>query len=155
MESASQSRRVDTAAAVTARWGYAAHGRKHGFVVVPHTLLRHQGSLGMSDGELVVSMHFLMHWNLKTPENLPFVTAAKIADRMGTTTRTIQRHIGGLVRKGLLVRLRAEATQDGPVIRRFDPTPLVNKVRRLAGEPFEVEPSAKTVKRVEMDDLDF
>ncbi len=145
MEIASQSTSNDTSAAVTARWGYAARGRRHGFVIVPHTLLRHQGSLGISDGELVVAMHFLMHWNLKTPENLPFVTAAKIADRMGTTTRTVQRHVGGLVKKGLLVRLRAEATQDGPVIRRFDPTPLVNKIRRLAGEPIEAEPLAKAV----------
>jgi len=55
----------------------------------------------------------------------------------------------------LLVRLRAEATQDGPVIRRFDPTPLVNKIRRLAGEPIEAELLAKAVERAGMDYLDF
>lgn len=45
------------------------------------------------------------------------------------------------MRKGLLVRLRAEATKDSAVIRQFDPTPLVSKVRRPATIPTHADGS--------------
>lgn len=47
-----------------------------------------------------------------------------------TFAATLAAEALALVRKGLLMHLFEEATKDGPVIRLFDPTPLVNEVRR-------------------------
>lgn len=126
-----------TRAALKTRWGQAVRGRRHGFVIVPHALLRYQGAFGLTDGELVVALHLLMHWNLKEPENRPFVSAARVAKRMKASPRTVQRHLRGLVRKGFIERLTPEETSSG-VRRRFDLRGLVREVRRSAGETIEV-----------------
>lgn len=118
----------------TARWGHAIRGKRHGFLVVPHALLRYQKRLKLTDGEMLVAMNVLMHWSVSEPENLPFIPAHRIAKRMGASARTVQRHISSLERKGYLYRLPPEPTTDGPVRRRMDLTGLVNAVRWEAGE---------------------
>lgn len=124
-----------------ARWGHAIRGKLHGFLVIPHALLRYQKRLNITDGEMLVAQNILMHWSVSDPGNLPFIPVKRIAERMGSSARTVQRHIEGLERKGYLYRLRPEATAEGVVRRRLDLTGLVAAVRREAGEVPAEEPS--------------
>jgi hypothetical protein len=117
-----------------ARWGHSIRGRRHGFLLIPHALLRYQARLKMTDGELLVAQNILMHWNFADPNKLPFIPTTRIAERMGAKLRTVQRHIQGLEKKGLLRRVTPEVGADGVLRRRFDLSGLVDAVRRHAGE---------------------
>lgn len=110
------------------RWGAGVNA---GFVAVPVLLLRHQKALGISDGAMVVLMNILAAWWYE--KKLPFPSSHTIAERMGVTLRTVQRHLGELERNGLLQRLRdtpnAELTDI--VVTKYSPAGLVAKLKKL------------------------
>lgn len=105
------------------RWGSALDW---GFVAVPSVLLMKQKSLGISDGELVALLNILASW--WETEKLPFPGSSTLAKRMGTTTRTAQRHLNSLEAKGLITKIK---DKERGVIR-HDPSGLVHKLQELA-----------------------
>ena len=57
---------------------------------------------------MVVLLNILMHWWEREPENLPHPRPDQIAQRIGTSPRTVQRCIGNLIRAKVLKWLPAE-----------------------------------------------
>ncbi len=96
-----------------------------GFQAVPDLLLKNQGKLGLTPTDMVVLLNILMHWWY--PEQKPFPRPTTIAQRIGVTTRTVQRSVSSLEASGLLVR---ETSTDGRVF--LDPTPMVARLEELA-----------------------
>lgn len=76
---------------------------KPGFAPVPHLLLLHQHTLGLTSTELNVFLHIFMHW--QDASKFPFVHSATIAKRMNTTPRNVQRMVTSLKNKGMLLRV--------------------------------------------------
>jgi len=88
------------AQAVTARWGAALDA---GFTAVPNVLLKAQAELQLNHVEMIVLLNILMHW--WQPDKMPFPRSSSIADRMGTTQRTVQRALTTLAEKGLVKKI--------------------------------------------------
>lgn len=81
------------------KWGVAA---ERGYQPVPHALFRFQKELGLSNAELVTLLNILDFWWDATKN--PFPSAATLAKRMNTNTRSVQRHLKVLHEKGYAVR---------------------------------------------------
>jgi predicted transcriptional regulator len=115
------------------RWGEALDA---GFLVVPVTLLRHQKALRLTDGAMVVLLNILAAWWYES--RLPFPSTKTIADRMGVTTRSVQRHLASLEKRGLIRRLRNQAGSDGlnVLVTRYDPAGLVERLKGLTSETY-------------------
>ena len=73
---------------VQSRWGWAW---TLDFVVVPVLLLRHQKDLGLDDGAMVTLLNVIASWWYEG--KLPFPGTHTIAQRMGVSERTVQRHL--------------------------------------------------------------
>jgi DNA-binding MarR family transcriptional regulator len=117
--------------ALQQKWGTALHG---GFVLVPSVLLRYQSELGIKDaGELLVLLHLLMSW--WTPDEAPFPRVSTIADRMGVSARTVQRHLRSLESKHL-VRRKGRRSDDSTKRARttYDLAGLVRGLQQLGAE---------------------
>lgn len=112
---------VALGSAVYAKYGEASIA---GFQAVPDLLLKNQAALGLSPTDLVVLLNVLMHWWY--PAQKPFPRSTTISNRMGVSSRTVQRSISELEKVGLLARVR-----DGDRTY-LDPGPLVAKLVELA-----------------------
>ena len=117
---------------VAAKWGGAIGGGETGFQAVPDVLLKCQKQLGMSCTDVVVMLNILLHW--WDVEELPHPRISVIARRMGVTVRTVERSVARLEKLGLVSRGRAEKKGDGPSVRRFDPSGLVQALEEKAEE---------------------
>jgi len=110
------------------RWGRALD---EGFVIVPVALLRHQHALGIDAGELVVLVNLLANW--WSDGRSPYPSTHRLAQRMGVSSRTVQRHLERLEDRGLIHRQRNQPADSATDIRltRYDLTGLVDKLRAL------------------------
>lgn len=111
------------------KWGDAAQG---GYQAVPHNLFKFQGKLGLSHAELVTLLNILDHW--WTVEKRPYPGADRLAKRMNTNARTVQRHLKSLHDKGYAVRERGEDEN-----RMFNFSGLMTKLAELVRQ----EPKGK------------
>ncbi len=100
-----------------------------GFGPVPHLLLLHQTSLGITSDELNVWLNIFMHWH--DAGRRPFVHTSTIAKRMGVSQRKVQTLIRSLKRKGLLERVNGMKRSDPD---EYDVRPLLLKLERYAKE---------------------
>jgi len=116
--------------ATNLKWGESV--TKLGFQIVPDVLLKYQAVLGrnengasesVSSPELVVLLNVLMHW--WTKDTIPFPSAQAIAERIGIDRRSVDRAVDGLVRKGILKKLKERS------IVMYDPLPLVERLQQL------------------------
>ncbi len=114
----------------SAKWGDAVSSGRNGFQVLPDVLLRNQQRLQLDATDVVVLINILMHW--WEPENWPHPRPTLIAKRMGTTARTVERHIQRMCDLGLMEWLPWEPRGDGPKIRRFDLRPLRERLEEFA-----------------------
>ena len=118
--------------AIRKRWAGAVTSGETGFVAVPSLLLRSQARLGLTCVEVVVLANILMHW-WKMSE-WPYPRLSVIANRMTASSRTVQRAVQNLEDKGLMKRLPSEPLTTGRVVRRFDLSGLVERLRILREE---------------------
>jgi predicted transcriptional regulator len=81
------------------KWGEAARA---GFQPVPDTLLVKQRELGLDSTDLVVLLNLTSFWWFRDAP--PFPRTNIIANRMGVTTRTVQRSLKKLEVKGYIRR---------------------------------------------------
>ena len=86
------------------KWGSIA--MQAGFLAIPTTLLRHQHRIGLSPLELNVVLQILKHW-IET-ENLPHPSKVGIAAAIGVNSRTVQRCLSQLQRRGLISRVAGQ-----------------------------------------------
>ena len=118
--------------AIASIWQGAVTSRS-GFAAVPMSLLRLQGTLGISATDLIVLINLLAHrWRL---EDAVFPRTSIVARRMGVDPRTVQRSIERLIKAGLMER---ETTRTGLRAYRFD------KLNRLLAKDIE---SSLTIER--------
>ncbi len=116
------------------KWGGAVTGGDYGYQLVPDGLLRHQDALGLDPTDVVVLLNIAMHWWESEPDKMPHPRPVTIAQRMGASTRTVERHIARLCQRGLLEWLPPEARADAPSVRKFRLTGLVKALERYATE---------------------
>lgn len=109
------------------KWGEAAH---RGYQAVPHDLFRFQAQLGLSNGELVTLLNILDFW--WDVDRRPFPGAIALANRMGATPRSVQRHLKTLQEKKYAVRGRDDQ-------RRFNLDGLVKRLGQLVKDDVEEE----------------
>ena len=124
------------------RWGNALNA---GFMVIPVLLLRHQKALGLDDGAMVALLNILASWWYEGA--LPFPAPHTIAERMGVSARTVQRHLVKLEAAGLLRRVPGvEFDEESRTPTRYDPAGLVAKMKQLglAYRPRAGSPEAST-----------
>lgn len=122
------------------KWGAAV---KKDYQVVPNQLFRSQTRLGLDAVDVVLVLNIALHWWRRN--DLPFPRPAVLADRMGLTTRSVERRIRKLERAGVLRRLPREI-QRGVSVRRFDLRGLADKLVELAAEaPVPRRPSAAAI----------
>ena len=108
------------------KWGPAAQA---GWQALPNVLMKNQGRLGLSATELVVLINLLSFWWYV--DELPYPRVSTIANRMKVTTRTVQRALQHLARKGLVTK-RTEISKHGEEHEVFDPEGLVKILQGLA-----------------------
>jgi len=75
---------------------------KKGFTAVPNILIRSQGELDITNGEICVIICLLSY---KWTEGNPFPSIATIAKATGMATNTVRNHIRSLQRKHLIKRI--------------------------------------------------
>jgi hypothetical protein len=102
------------------KWGQALQA---GFQVVPNVLIRAQNQLGLDPIDVVILLNLTAHWWEK--KDRPYISPARIAKRMGVTTRTVERHLRELERKEFISRCTPRRTAEGIYIRHYDLQPLV------------------------------
>jgi len=83
----------------SAKWGDAARG---GFQFVPDALLIKQEQLGLDPTDIVVLLNLTSFWWFRDAP--PFARTNIVAQRMGVTTRTVQRSLKKLEGKGYIRR---------------------------------------------------
>jgi DNA-binding MarR family transcriptional regulator len=102
------------------KWGMALDA---GFQVVPNILIRSQNQLNLDPIDLVVLLNLMSHWWEK--KDVPFIAPSRIAKRMNVSTRTVERHLKGLEKKGFLRRCKPQRSEEGQYTRGYDLQPLV------------------------------
>jgi predicted transcriptional regulator len=109
------------------KWGTALDA---GFQVVPNVLIRSQNQLNLDPIDLVVLLNLMAHWWEKG--DVPFIAPSRIAKRMNVSTRTVERHLKELEKKGFLRRCKPPRSDDGLYTRGYDLQPLVGMLERAA-----------------------
>lgn len=121
-------------ASVKTKWGSAVTGGHNGYQLLPDVLVRNQHKLGLTCMEMVVLINVLMHWWETAPEKMPHPRPERIAKRIGTTTRTVQRAIERLCELRLLASMPTVRLPGGPTLRPYDVSGLTKKLRQFASE---------------------
>lgn len=112
-----------------ARWGSEALSM--GWTAIPSALFFLQGTLAISPIAFNVLLNLIAHW--WKPYEWPHPSQESIAIRMSVSVRTVQRGLGELEQKGLLIRIKTN--KDNPKYRGrniYDLSKLVDALNHLA-----------------------
>jgi len=107
-----------------------------GFQVIPNVLVRAQSKLGLDPVDLAILLNITMHWWRE--DELPYPQPKVIANRVGVSTRTVERRLEDLEKRGFLARLAPEKSADRLARRRIDLTGLVEKLEKAAAQNLEM-----------------
>ncbi len=137
---------TDATSTVSAHTNYIIRERwsssiDDGFTAIPNVLLKHQQDLEITCNELCVLIHVIMFW--WDADQGPYPSAGTIAKRMGSSTRSVERHLASLSEKALLVKVKSDDRK------RFDLSGLVKrldgKLKKIIGV-YHVKESATAVQ---------
>jgi hypothetical protein len=135
--------RDDLSSPPATKWGEIVSGGRSGYQIVPDALIRLQRHLELTPGELNVLLNITMHWWESAKEQMPHPRPDQIANRMGVSTRAVQRCIRSMVKKGLIEWLPAKRHPLTRVpVRRFRLQPLCERLLELSGKVSEFEGAA-------------
>jgi len=109
-----------TEASLSEKWG--AEIIHFGWTAIPNALLRNMGALGINPTEMVIICNLNRFWWEK--DRLPFPSILKMADEMGVSSKTIERNLSSLEKKGLIVK-KANTGKSNT----YDMSPLIEKLR--------------------------
>ncbi len=129
--------------AMEERWG--KNVIKAGYTVVPSIILRAQARLHINAVELAVLLHLLDHW--WDNAEMPFPSKKRIAERLGVSTKTVQRAVVQLEAEGLVKRNKRHNGNGGQGSNEYDLTPLILKIRPFADEDLEAKKKASELRR--------
>jgi predicted transcriptional regulator len=120
------------------KWGKALDA---GFQVVPNILIRSQHQLNLDPVDLVVLLNLMAHWWER--DDVPFIAPSRIARRMNVSTRTVERHLKGLEKKGFLRRCKPQRSGERPYSRGYDLQPLVRLLESAARDALSLRAMKK------------
>ncbi|QLL41038.1 helix-turn-helix domain-containing protein [Sulfitobacter pontiacus] len=125
------------------KWGKATMDL--GYTVIPSALLRGQARLGIGPNELAVLLHLLDHW--WRPEDMPWPSKKTIAERLGISTKTVQRAMVTLETANLLQRKERYHKTGGRTSNEYDLSPLVERLKPIVADMERAERESKAAKR--------
>ena len=82
-----------------------------GWSALPNIIIEKQAELGLDPIDMNIVIH-LLHWWTSADE-LPSPTVEMIANEIGVSARTVQKHIGDLQASGLITRVERRNTRSG------------------------------------------
>lgn len=123
------------------KWGKAVIAL--GFSVLPSLLFKAQGRLGLNSNQLVLLLHLAEHWWER--DRLPFPEKATLAERMGLSSRQVQRYLTDLETAGFIERIERFASHKGQQSNFYDLSGLVAKLSKFEPEFREAKEQAKRV----------
>jgi len=112
------------------KWG--ASTLEAGFTILPAVLFERQKALGLSPQELNVLLQLLRHW--WQSDSYPFPSRRVIAEQMGCTQQTVQRHLSSLKANGFIEIERRKLPNGGYTSSRYRFDGLVKMLKPLAEE---------------------
>lgn len=119
------------------KWGAAV--MSHGYCIFPSILLQAQGRLGVSAQEMVVLLQLAEHW--WDAGSRVFPSKEVIAQRVGLSTKQVQRHIRRLEELKLVQRKERYRTGGSRTTNEYDLAGLVAKLKAI-------EPDFAKAKRI-------
>lgn len=125
------------------KWGKTTMGL--GYTVVPSALLRGQARLGIGPTELAVLLHLMEHW--WRPEDMPWPSKKTIAERLGVSSKTVQRAVVTLEAGNLLRRNERYHKTGGRTSNEYDLSPLVERLKPIVADMEQAEKDSKATKR--------
>ena len=121
--------------------------KKHGFVMVPNILVSYQRRLGLSPQQMNMILHLLSYyWN---KERLPFPSKALISNRMGVSTRTVQRITQELENAGYIEKVFRTKRGRGQSSNAYSLDGLINRIVELENEYSESSERLDRIKERE------
>ena len=135
--------RKDTGRASQKIWGKEVIAL--GFCIVPSLLLRAQNRLGLNPTQLAIILQLCDFWWER--DRKPYPGKAVLAERLGLSSRQVQRHIAELETAGLVNRVERRAAHGGKTTNMYDLDGLVARLKKLEPDFREVEESAKDARR--------
>lgn len=133
----------EDARTLSKKWGKVTMDAN--YTVIPCALLRGQARLGIGPNELAVLIHLIDHW--WRPEAMPWPSKKTIADRLGVSTKTVQRAVVKLKDQGLLRRNDRYHKTGGRTSNEYDLTPLVERLQIIAADMEKAAQKAKATKK--------
>lgn len=137
-----RSGRVDTRESEK-KWGKDV--LKLGFSITPSLLLRAQRRLGLNPTQLAVLLQLCDYW--WDQERKPYPSKQALSDRLGISSRQVQRYVAELETAGLVQRIERRAAHRGKLSNFYDLSGLVQRLKALEPEFREVQASTKEMKR--------
>lgn len=107
------------------KWGKAVMG--HGYCIFPSILLQAQGRLGVSAQEMIVLLQLAEHWWMAASKVFP--SKELIAQRVGLSTKQVQRHIRRLEELKLVQRKERYRSGGSRTTNEYDLSGLVAKLK--------------------------
>lgn len=116
-----------------------------GWTVIPSALIRGLPRLHIGAGELAVLISLIDYW--WAPDDPPWPSKKALAERLGVSQKTIQRHLAVLKQEGLILSEARHRTGGGQTSNRYNLTPLVTKLEAIVGDMKKAEAEAAKLKR--------
>lgn len=125
------------------KWGKAV--MKLGFSVLPSLIFRAQQRLGLTPVQLAVLLQIADYW--WDHDRKPYPSKNTLSERLGLSTRQIQRHIAELEKAGFVRRIERRAAHRGKLSNEYDLGGLVERLKKLEPEFRRVEKMKRQVTR--------
>lgn len=116
-----------------------------GFNIIPSLLFRAQQRLGLNPTQLAVLLQLADYW--WDEDRRPYPSKKALSERLGLSTRQIQRHIAELEAAGLVQRIKRRAAHKGRQSNYYDLSGLVKRLKALEPEFREVKEKTKAMRR--------
>jgi DNA-binding transcriptional ArsR family regulator len=116
-----------------------------GWTVIPSVLIRGLPRLHIGAGELAVLICLIDYW--WAPDDPPWPSKKALAERLGVSQKTIQRHLAVLQEEGLIASQSRHRAGGGQTSNRYDLTLLVAKLQGIAADMKKAEAEAAKLKR--------
>lgn len=114
---------------------------KHGYCIFPSILLQAQSRLGVNAQEMIVLLQLTEHWWFATSKVFPGKDV--IAQRVGLSTKQVQRHIKRLEELKLVQRKERYRSGGGRTTNEYDLSGLVTKLKTI-------EPDMEKAKKLKV-----
>ena len=123
-----KSKKPATTKALRDKWGNDL--LETGWTGLPNVLIEKQHALGLDVIDLGIILHLVKHWWSATEP--PFPSKGRMAQAMGISKRTVQRHVAEMEAKGYVTR--EQQRRGGGRANRYHLDGLIEKLKPFAEE---------------------